>query len=487
MARQEQDVAALLVDSQLDVVNGDVSGPAPLARQPGADGISLREAIEAANRAGGPVAIHISPALSGQTIVPESPFFLRQTGIQVLGPRDRDGRPTVTLDAAVFRGGPGIDDRALIMVLASDVTVAGLRIVGLPSRRTAISVQAGAQPLVIAPQLIERIRIEDNEFDNTGSEVRDFGFAIQLSMGTRDTAADATIANVLVARNSFRNYLPHGNGLNIGSRGVHNTIRDVVVENNQFDRVRFPVELATNPGRQNHILGTRVVSNRFVNGGVAVWAGNIGNDQRVPATGNTVEDTLIWGNLFSANIEAPIALNAGLGNVSGSVVRDTRIVNNVMTSGPGGMFFTGGSGADATNNEVSAVRIVNNTFVRHRESAIGVVVDASGATANRVMDVTVTNTILQGPDRDFNGLPTSQVSYSMTSTRTLDGVNGNFSADPRFIDEANGDLRLREGSPAINRGTANGAPETDFDCRRRVGRPDIGAFEFAGAPAACGR
>ena len=45
--------STIVVANNSDLVNGDTSSPAALARQPGPDGISLREAIETANRSKG--------------------------------------------------------------------------------------------------------------------------------------------------------------------------------------------------------------------------------------------------------------------------------------------------------------------------------------------------------------------------------------------------------------------------------------------------
>lgn len=63
---------------------------------------------------------------------------------------------------------------------------------------------------------------------------------------------------------------------------------------------------------------------------------------------------------------------------------------------------------------------------------------------------------------------------------------GNIDADHLFVDPANGDLHLQAGSPAIDTGTNDGCPSTDFDgvIRPQDGNNDgtatcdMGAFEF---------
>lgn len=56
----------------------------------------------------------------------------------------------------------------------------------------------------------------------------------------------------------------------------------------------------------------------------------------------------------------------------------------------------------------------------------------------------------------------------------------NIAADPQFVDAANGDYHSQVGSPAIDGGTAVGAPTTDLDDTLRDGVPDMGAYEWTG-------
>lgn len=108
--------------------------------------------------------------------------------------------------------------------------------------------------------------------------------------------------------------------------------------------------------------------------------------------------------------------------------------------------------------------------------------------------LTVLNTILWGnSSADFQGVTPDQVHFSITSQAGFAGVNGNVTADPKFVDPAAGDYHLQSGSPAIDAGTSDGAPSKDLECRSRfddLATPntgagafpfyDIGAFEFGG-------
>ncbi len=55
--------------------------------------------------------------------------------------------------------------------------------------------------------------------------------------------------------------------------------------------------------------------------------------------------------------------------------------------------------------------------------------------------------------------------------------SGDTIGDPAFVDASSGDYHLTRGSAAINQGVPAGVT-TDKDGRPRLGKPDLGAYEF---------
>jgi hypothetical protein len=97
----------LVVNTTSDVINGDVSNPSALNANPGPDGISLREAIEAVNKVPGPHTIAISPSLAGTTLaLTGEVFVVKRDGVTLQGLYDSNGQPNFTVDAASTIGSP---------------------------------------------------------------------------------------------------------------------------------------------------------------------------------------------------------------------------------------------------------------------------------------------------------------------------------------------------------------------------------------------
>ena len=129
---------SLVVTNNSDAVNGDTSSPDALIANPGADGVSLREAMLAAQGATESLAISFDPSLKGAVIsLGDGLPPVRKGRLSLNGDFNHDGRPDVTLD-----GGPG-KVRDCLLVLASDVRIAGLTIRNI--EWTGITICAGTE------------------------------------------------------------------------------------------------------------------------------------------------------------------------------------------------------------------------------------------------------------------------------------------------------------------------------------------------------
>ena len=362
-------------------------------------------------------------------------------------------------------------------------------------------------PYPTAPSQVTDIRIEDNVFSNEGSDqVRG-----AIDLGMDPGAGHAQVTDVTIARNRFVHYPGDQSVVKLAVGGASSLIQDVTIRANAFSESRTPVELVPHAGRAredatgSRIIGTRIVGNTFTNDFQPISIiGGLGTADS-SASGDLVEDTLISENQFSGNQHPAIVLTGGfvfdwspIINATGNVIRNTQILNNVIDAGriASGISIFGGM-PGGTGNRVDGVRIVNNTLVRSSGyPGLDITANSSlGGTGNSVSGVAVLNTIFQGSGTDVSGDVKPDVRFSITSMPGFAGVNGNIAADPRFVDPARGDFRLRAGSPAVDAGTGEGAPATDLDDRARFDDPatpnrgagappyvDIGAYEY-GAPA----
>jgi predicted GH43/DUF377 family glycosyl hydrolase len=175
----------------------------------------------------------------------------------------------------------------------------------------------------------------------------------------------------------------------------------------------------------------------------------------------SVYDSRIGGN--TAGQEAGVGVE-----YSTLAMTNTFVVDNcAVAGGPGAMGFWRSSG-----------RLVNVTIANNSAS------EGPGgiyfATDQPDGSLVILNSILT-----FNGddLSCSAGACSVTYSDVQEGFagSGNISADPKFVDRATGDYHLRGNSPAIDAGTSEGAPNTDFEGDPRpVGAVDMGADEFTG-------
>jgi hypothetical protein len=479
--------ATIRVSNTKDVVNGNTATPTTLRNSPGPDGISLREAIIAANNVAGPHTIAFDAALAGKRIVLSAPLpAIRRNGITISGLKQPNGQPDLTIDGrGATANGP------TLFLAASSFTMRWLRFVHTPLHYSAIQIGGTVTGLGAAPSSLSNIRFTGNSFTQLGAMTDGFAIVISMTVGTTN---NATVSNVVIDNNSFSDLFE---GVNLQGAGRNNIIRDVLIYNNKFLRMTqtgtSAVELGNHDGKNNQILRTRIIQNIF-DGNVIGIALNNTRDSGPPGggvdtttTGNVIDGTVIERNIFSGNLEA-IALVGGVGNgtigPANNAVSNTTIVNNAFdTSLPGIAAHLIDNMQAAANNQVRRVNFVNNT-VNTNSASLGppqIMIESGGG----VSQVIVRNSIFWrassgGESGAVTQIPAVSVSSSILNQSGYVGSNGNFNANPMFRNTAARNFRLRTGSPALGAASAAGAPAEDADCQPRPNPPAIGAYELNG-------
>jgi hypothetical protein len=192
---------------------------------------------------------------------------------------------------------------------------------------------------------------------------------------------------------------------------------------------------------------------------IARWGGGlyVGDDVALHAS-----DCRIDGN--SAQQAAGMRVTYATVTMTNTFVVD----NSAITSGPGGIQFWYACG-----------RLVNATIANNSASdGLGGIAFTTGQPDGNLV---ILNSILAFNDDD--DLSCSSGTCSVTYSDVQEGIagSGNIAADPQFVDRAKGDYHLKGNSPAINAGTSEGAPATDFEGDPRpAGAVDMGADEFTG-------
>lgn len=124
--------------------------------------------------------------------------------------------------------------------------------------------------------------------------------------------------------------------------------------------------------------------------------------------------------------------------------------------------------------------VVTNCVVRG--NAWGFLVDGGGS------DVTITNCIVTDNSINVHDLfDQATISYSLVGGGWTGAGTGNIDADPLFVDAANGNLRLRPGSPCLDAGLNAAVPAgvvTDLDGNLRF--VDSSSPDCPQAPGECG-
>ena len=299
--------------------------------------------------------------------------------------------------------------------------------------------------------------------------------------GMYNTNSSPTVSNCIFSGNSAQVITGIGNGAGMFNLNSSPTVSDCT----------FSANVATGDGGgMYNAVSSPTVTNCTFTGNSADAGGGMYNVGSFP---------VVTSCTFSGNSSAVWTRGGGMVNDNSSpTVNGCYFVNNVAGTHGGGMYNEGssspvvancifhnnmagdGDGRDMANLTSSAPpTVINSTFKSSGHSSM----------YNVNCSPIVTNSIFWGGQFDMIwnwGTASPVVTYCNIEQGTglYPGV-GNINADPMFVDESNGDFRLRPFSPCIDAGDATdpALPATDYDGDdRRIDDPTVADTGYGSPP-----
>jgi hypothetical protein len=180
--------------------------------------------------------------------------------------------------------------------------------------------------------------------------------------------------------------------------------------------------------------------------------------------GGLLENIYVYNNVFYNNMIVGIGISNCCGDPpTGHPIHNIRIINNTVYNN--GWLGDWGGGVSIENPDIQNIIIANNILSQNRDFQVEVESNVS------MQQLLVEHNLIDGY-RDYS-----------------DEIRGDHAVEgaPLFVDTSLANFHLQITSPAVDAGTANGAPTSDFDDISRpldgdgdgIAEYDIGAHEAA--------
>jgi uncharacterized protein (TIGR03437 family) len=307
------------------------------------------------------------------------------------------------------------------------------------------------------------------------------GFTIQNGTGNSSGPAEGGGITVegsspTILGNRIINNSACYNGGGIGIGGGSPLIQNNFISNNNNCAGLGGGGIGVRGGDGTRILNNTISGNTTSSdgGGVVLWAGG---------------SVTLRGNIITGNSASGTGGGIATVNSAPATIVDNLIVGN-KASGAGALSFSNpplalinNTIADnrSTNTTASAISGIQTSFNSQLRIVGNLIIAVIGQLA--VGCGTYGTSAITGTFANNDVFAPGGFAYN-TNCVDQTAANGNISADPRFLNAAGGNYRLQSASPAVNAGDPV-APEltaTDLDGnpRKRIGKVDMGAFEYPG-------